>query len=282
MCNATIMEIFDSLSNLLHNSWGLYLFHRICLFELIEEGATSHVLKNEVEVIFIVKEIEEFHDVLVVAVTLDFYLHYQLLDHQVGLNCWLLYFFYCVEGSACFVDCCKNWAKFALTQFLEYFEMRKFWFLLQDELFLFWKEVDASGGSVPSGSGFFEIGQIFLLFLEYLRRMLLFHQLRREGDICAWRGVFRKFIFNIFISLRSEVDSSFLYQFILLFFRISRSQTFSLKLITNIALFLFQRKCHCRRWRQFFFSFQPLDTTLLVLFIAGGYLDGSNFFQFLD
>ena len=37
--------------------------------------------------IFIVKEIEDFHDVLVVAVTLDFYLHYQLLDHQVGLNC---------------------------------------------------------------------------------------------------------------------------------------------------------------------------------------------------
>lgn len=93
MCNAAIVEVFDSLGNLFDNYWGLYLFEGIGLFELIEEGATGHVLKDEVEVIFIVKEIKEFHDVLVVAVTLDFYLNYQLLDHQVGLDCWLLYFF---------------------------------------------------------------------------------------------------------------------------------------------------------------------------------------------
>jgi hypothetical protein len=77
-----IVEVDHSLSDVLYLQLGIFLFERFLLLEVAEESALLHVLQNEVDVVAIVEEAVKFQDVFMSAVSLDFYLLEELVDHH--------------------------------------------------------------------------------------------------------------------------------------------------------------------------------------------------------
>ena len=118
MSNSVIVKLFNGLCNIFDFGWSVSFCQSFILFEKCEEGSFFHVLQNEIDVLFIIEEPEDFENGSMIEETLDFKLQNELVYHEMGFDHLLGNLFDSKDGSSWPMDTSEDSSEFAFSKIL--------------------------------------------------------------------------------------------------------------------------------------------------------------------